>query len=202
MEEKIEKTQVEDIERGIYDIIEKEDHKFTTNQGLNEEVVREISNEKQEPQWMLEHRLKSLEVYNSKPIPTWGADLSELDVQGIIHYVKPNANLEENWEDVPDYIKNTFDRLGIPEAEKKSLAGVGAQYDSEVVYHKVNEELTKLGVIYTDIETALKDHEDIVKKYFMKLITMHDHKFSALHGAVWSGGSFVYVPKGDRKSVV
>ncbi len=196
MEEKIEKTQVEDIERGIYDIIEKEDHKFTTNQGLNEEVVREISNEKQEPQWMLEHRLKSLEVYNSKPIPTWGADLSELDVQGIIHYVKPNANLEENWEDVPDYIKNTFDRLGIPEAEKKSLAGVGAQYDSEVVYHKVNEELTKLGVIYTDIETALKDHEDIVKKYFMKLITMHDHKFSALHGAVWSGGSFVYVPKG------
>lgn len=105
MEERIEKTQVEDIERGIYDIIEKEDHKFTTNQGLNEEVVREISNEKQEPQWMLEHRLKALEVYNSKPIPTWGADLSELDVQGIIHYVKPNANLEENWEDVPDYMK-------------------------------------------------------------------------------------------------
>ena len=152
------KTKVEDIERGIYDIIEKEDHKFTTNQGLTEEVVRAISKEKNEPQWMLELRLKSLEVYNAKPMPTWGADLKELDVQSIIHYVKPNANLEENWDDVPDYIKNTFDRLGIPEAEKKSLAGVGAQYDSEVVYHNVNKQLIEMGVIYTDIETALKEH--------------------------------------------
>jgi Fe-S cluster assembly protein SufB len=190
------KTKVEDIERGIYDIIEKEDHKFTTNQGLTEDVVRAISKEKNEPQWMLDLRLKSLEVYNAKPMPTWGADLKELDVQSIIHYVKPNANLEENWEDVPDYIKNTFDRLGIPEAEKKSLAGVGAQYDSEVVYHNVNKQLIEMGVIYTDIETALKEHEEIVKEYFMKLITINDHKFSALHGAVWSGGSFVYVPKG------
>ena len=190
------KTNVEDIERGIYDIIEKEDHKFTTNQGLTEDVVRAISKEKNEPQWMLELRLKSLEVYNAKPMPTWGADLKELDVQSIIHYVKPNANLEENWDDVPDYIKNTFDRLGIPEAEKKSLAGVGAQYDSEVVYHNVNKQLIEMGVIYTDIETALKEHEEIVKEYFMKLITINDHKFSALHGAVWSGGSFVYVPKG------
>ena len=190
------KTKVEDIERGIYDIIEKEDHKFTTNQGLTEDVVRAISKEKNEPQWMLELRLKSLEVYNAKPMPTWGADLKELDVQSIIHYVKPNANLEENWDDVPDYIKNTFDRLGIPEAEKKSLAGVGAQYDSEVVYHNVNKQLIEMGVIYTDIETALKEHEEIVKEYFMKLITINDHKFSALHGAVWSGGSFVYVPKG------
>jgi Fe-S cluster assembly protein SufB len=190
------KTRVEDIDRGIYDIIEKEDHKFTTKKGLSEDIIREISKEKNEPEWMLEHRLKSLQVYNEKPMPTWGADLSELDVDGIIHYVKPNANLEENWDDVPDYIKSTFDRLGIPEAEKKSLAGVGAQYDSEVVYHNVNKQLIEMGVIYTDIETALREHEDLVKQYFMKLITMHDHKFSALHGAVWSGGSFVYVPAG------
>ena len=132
-------------------------------------------------------------------MPKWGADLSDLDVDDIIHYLRPDSKImSDSWDDVPDYIKNTFDRLGIPEAEKLSLAGVGAQYDSEVVYHSIHEELVKQGVIYTDIETALREHEDIVKEYFMKLITMNDHKFAALHGAVWSGGSFVYVPKGVK----
>ncbi len=196
------KTYVSDIERGIYDIKDEMKHKYTTGKGLTEEIVRSISEKKKEPQWMLEHRLKSLEVYNSKPIPKWGADLSELDMDDIVLYLQPDAaNMSETWDDVPDYIKSTFDRLGIPEAERTSLAGVGAQYDSEVVYHSVNDELTKQGVIYTDIETALREHEEIVKEYFMKLIPMNDHKFAALHGAVWSGGSFVYVPKGVKVSM-
>lgn len=190
------RTHVEDVDRGIYDVIDRENHSYKSKKGLTKEIVVEMSKEKNEPQWMLDLRLKSLRIYNEKPMPTWGADLSELDIDGIIHYVKPNTELNESWEEVPSDMKNTFDRLGIQEAEKTSLAGVGAQYDSEVVYHKVNKELEKLGVIYTDIETAVKEHEDIVKKYFMKLITPNDHKFSALHGAVWSGGSFVYVPKG------
>lgn len=190
------KTQIPDVDRGVYDIINTEDHRYKVDKGLTEDIIRDISREKAEPNWMLEHRLKSLEIYNSKPIPTWGADLSELDVDNIVHYVRPNTGLQDNWADVPDDIKATFDRLGIPEAEKSSLAGVGAQYDSEVVYHSIKEELTKQGVIYTDMETAVKEYEELVKKYFMKLITSRDHKFAALHGAVWSGGSFVYVPEG------
>ena len=193
------KTYVADIERGVYDIKDEMKHKFTTQKGLTEEIVRTISEEKKEPKWMLEHRLKSLEVFYSKPMPTWGADLSDLNMDDIIHYLRPDSKImSDSWDDIPDYIKSTFDRLGIPEAEKQSLAGVGAQYDSEVVYHNIHEELTKQGVIYTDIETALREHEDIVKEYFMKLITMNDHKFAALHGAVWSGGSFVYIPKGVK----
>jgi len=190
------KTFVADVERGIYDVINKEDHRFVVDKGLTNDIIREISNEKNEPAWMLEYRLKSLEIYKSKPIPTWGADLSELDVENIIHYIRPNTDMKSNWDDVPSDIKETFDRLGIPEAERKSLAGVGAQYDSEVVYHSMSEDLKAQGVIYTDIETALKEHEDVIKRYFMTLITNRDHKFSALHGAVWSGGSFVYVPEG------
>ena len=193
------KTYVADIERGVYDIKDEMKHKFTTEKGLTEEIVRTISEEKKEPKWMLEHRLKSLEVFYSKPMPEWGADLSDLNMDEIIHYLRPDSKImSDSWDDIPDYIKSTFDRLGIPEAEKQSLAGVGAQYDSEVVYHNIHEELTKQGVIYTDIETALREHEDIVKEYFMKLITMNDHKFAALHGAVWSGGSFVYIPKGVK----
>ena len=193
------KTYVADIERGVYDIKDEMHHKFTTGKGLTEEIVRKISEKKNEPQWMLEYRLKALEVFNSKPVPTWGPDLSDLDINDIVHYLEPDAKImSDNWDDVPDYIKSTFDRLGIPEAERQSLAGVGAQYDSEVVYHSVHKELTDQGVIYTDIETAIREHEDLVKQYFMKVITMHDHKFSALHGAVWSGGSFVYVPKGVK----
>jgi len=199
MEDSRKKTYVADIERGVYDIKDEMQHKFTTGKGLTEEIVRKISEKKNEPQWMLEYRLKALEVFNSKPVPTWGPDLSDLDINDIVHYLEPDAKImSDNWDDVPDYIKSTFDRLGIPEAERQSLAGVGAQYDSEVVYHSVHKELTEQGVIYTDIETAIKEHEDLVKQYFMKVITMHDHKFSALHGAVWSGGSFVYVPKGVK----
>ena len=199
MEDSRKKTYVADIERGVYDIKDEMHHKFTTGKGLTEEIVRKISEKKNEPQWMLEYRLKALEVFNSKPVPTWGPDLSDLDINDIVHYLEPDAKImSDNWDDVPDYIKSTFDRLGIPEAERQSLAGVGAQYDSEVVYHSVHKELTEQGVIYTDIETAIREHEDLVKQYFMKVITMHDHKFSALHGAVWSGGSFVYVPKGVK----
>jgi len=199
MEDSRKKTYVADIERGVYDIKDEMHHKFTTGKGLTEEIVRKISEKKNEPQWMLEYRLKALEVFNSKPVPTWGPDLSDLDINDIVHYLEPDAKImSDNWDDVPDYIKSTFDRLGIPEAERQSLAGVGAQYDSEVVYHSVHKELTDQGVIYTDIETAIREHEDLVKQYFMKVITMHDHKFSALHGAVWSGGSFVYVPKGVK----
>ena len=199
MEDSRKKTYVADIERGVYDIKDEMHHKFTTGKGLTEEIVRKISKKKNEPQWMLEYRLKALEVFNSKPVPTWGPDLSDLDINDIVHYLEPDAKImSDNWDDVPDYIKSTFDRLGIPEAERQSLAGVGAQYDSEVVYHSVHKELTEQGVIYTDIETAIREHEDLVKQYFMKVITMHDHKFSALHGAVWSGGSFVYVPKGIK----
>ena len=199
MEDSRKKTYVADIERGVYDIKDEMQHKFTTGKGLTEEIVRKISEKKNEPQWMLEYRLKALEVFNSKPVPTWGPDLSDLDINDIVHYLEPDAKImSDNWDDVPDYIKSTFDRLGIPEAERQSLAGVGAQYDSEVVYHSVHKELTDQGVIYTDIETAIREHEDLVKQYFMKVITMHDHKFSALHGAVWSGGSFVYVPKGVK----
>ena len=199
MEDSRKKTYIADIERGVYDIKDEMHHKFTTGKGLTEEIVRKISEKKNEPQWMLEYRLKALEVFNSKPVPTWGPDLSDLDINDIVHYLEPDAKvMSDNWDDVPDYIKSTFDRLGIPEAERQSLAGVGAQYDSEVVYHSVHKELTDQGVIYTDIETAIREHEDLVKQYFMKVITMHDHKFSALHGAVWSGGSFVYVPKGVK----
>ena len=199
MEDSRKKTYIADIERGVYDIKDEMHHKFTTGKGLTEEIVRKISEKKNEPQWMLEYRLNALEVFNSKPVPTWGPDLSDLDINDIVHYLEPDAKvMSDNWDDVPDYIKSTFDRLGIPEAEKQSLAGVGAQYDSEVVYHSVHKELTDQGVIYTDIETAIREHEDLVKEHFMKVITMHDHKFAALHGAVWSGGSFVYVPKGVK----
>ncbi len=190
------KTYVADVERGIYDIVNEERHKFVSDKGLTPEIIKQISREKTEPEWMLAYRLTSLENYFKKPVPTWGADLSDLDVENIIHYVKPDTEMKTSWEDVQEDIKNTFERLGIPEAERKSLAGVGAQYDSEVVYHSVKKELTDLGVIYTDMDQAVKKYPHLVKPYFMKLITNNDHKFSALHGAVWSGGSFVYVPEG------
>lgn len=194
--EPIKKTYVEDMDRGIYDIKNKFEYSYIANAGLTEDIIREISGKKNEPQWMLEFRLKSLEIYNRLDIPNWVPDISGLDIDNIVTYVKPKSDMKGNWSDVPDDIKQTFDRLGIPEAEKTSLAGVGAQYDSEVVYHSIQEDLVKQGVIYTDIETALREHEDVVKQYFMKLVPPTDHKFAALHGAVWSGGSFVYVPKG------
>ena len=191
------KTQVEDINRNIYDIKNKDDYEIKI-QGLNREIVEEISRLKNEPDWMLEIRLKALKMYEELALPTWGPDLSELNMDDIATYVKPKSKLNSSWEDVPEDIKNTFDKLGIPEAEKKSLAGVGAQYDSEVVYHSMKEDLIKQGVIYTDMESAVRDYPEIVKKHFMKCVPISDHKFVALHAAVWSGGSFVYVPKGVK----
>lgn len=196
MEQDRKKTQIDDIERGIYDIKNADEAAYKTKAGLTEEIIRDISREKNEPEWMTEFRLKSLEIFNSKPIPTWGANLDELDMENIVTYVRPKTDMKASWDDVPENIKDTFDRLGIPKAERESLAGVGAQYDSEVVYHSIQESLLKQGVVYTDMETAVKEYEDIVKDYFMKLVTPNDHKFAALHGAVWSGGSFVYVPEG------
>ncbi|MDF2952705.1 MAG: sufB [Anaerocolumna sp.] len=149
---------------------------------------------------MREFRLKSLEIYDKTELPTWGPSLSELDMDNIVTYVRPDTEMKGNWSEVPEEIKDTFDKLGIPKAERESLAGVGAQYDSEVVYHSIREELVKLGVVYTDMESALHDYEDIIKEYFMKLVPPSDHKFVALHGAVWSGGSFVYVPEGVEVS--
>ncbi|HHX67210.1 MAG: Fe-S cluster assembly protein SufB [Miniphocaeibacter sp.] len=192
----IEKTQVENIDREIYDIKNEFTYDYKTDAGLTPEIIREISAQKNEPKWMLDFRLKSLEIYNRLDIPTWGADISELDMDNIVTYVKPKSGLNYSWDDVPEDIKNTFDSLGIVEADQKSLAGVGAQYDSEVVYHSIQENLIKQGVIYTDFETAVREHEDIIREYFMKLVPPTDHKFAALHGAVWSGGSFVYVPEG------
>ena len=189
------KSQVEDINRNIYDIVDKDDYDFKMQKGITKEIVEEISKQKNDPEWMREFRLKALEVYDKLELPTWGPNLSELNMDEIATYVRPKTKLNTSWDDVPDDIKNTFDRLGIPEAEKKSLAGVGAQYDSEVVYHSMKEDLIKQGVIYTDMETAIRQYPDLVKKYFMKCVPVNDHKFVALHGAVWSGGSFVYVPK-------
>ena len=190
------KTQIKDINRNIYDFKKKDEYNIKKKKGLNREIVEEISELKHDPDWMREIRLEALEVYNKLEMPTWGPDLSELNIDDISTYVKPKTKLNSNWKDVPEDIKDTFDRLGIPEAEKESLAGVGAQYDSEVVYHSLQEDLLKQGVIYTDFETAVKDYEDLVKEYFMKCVPASDHKFVALHYAVWSGGSFVYVPKG------
>ena len=193
------KTYIADIERGVYDIKDEEHYRYKVEKGLTPEIIKKISERKNEPEWMRKFRLKALEVYNSKPMTDWGPDLSDLDMNDIVHYLEPDsAPMNENWDDVPSYIRDTFDRLGIPEAEKQSLAGVGAQYDSEVVYHSVHKELEEQGVIYTDIETAIVKYGDMLKEYFMTLITVDDHKFAALHGAVWSGGSFIYVPKGVK----
>lgn len=190
------KTHLEDINRTIYDIKDRDNSSYKSDKGLTPDIIKEISSQKNEPKWMLDFRLKSLEIYNSKPMPTWGVDLKDLDMDEITTYIRPNTEQSHSWEDVPKEIKDTFERLGLPQAERESLAGVGAQYDSEVVYHNIRQEMVDQGVIYMDMDKALVEHEDIVKEYFMKLITPDDHKFAALHGAVWSGGSFVYVPEG------
>ena len=192
------KTKLEEINRNIYDIKNKDEYDFKIQKGLTKEIVEEISIQKNDPDWMREIRLKALEVYESLELPAWGPDLSELNMSDIATYVRPKSKLNSSWDDVPEDIKNTFDKLGIPEAEKTSLAGVGAQYDSEVVYHSMKKELLEQGVIYTDMETAVRDYPEIVKNHFMKCVPMYDHKFVALHAAVWSGGSFVYVPKGVK----
>ena len=199
-----EKTQVADINQSLYDFRydENDSDFYKVRKGLDEEVVLRISEEKNDPEWVRELRLKSLKIFNQMKEPDWGPDIHDLDVQDIVHYVKPKTEMAAKWEDVPQDIKDTFEKLGIPEAERKSLAGVGAQYDSEVVYHNVKDEVAKQGVIYTDMESAVHgEWGDMVKEYFMKVIPPNDHKFAALHGAVWSGGSFVYVPKGVKVSV-
>ena len=197
-----EKSQVADIDRSIYDIRDEENDAYRMQSGLTPEIIEKLSKEKNDPVWMQQFRLQSLQIYNETPVPNWGPSLEGLDIDNIATYVRPNTKMQNNWENVPKDIKDTFDRLGIPQAERKSLAGVGAQYDSELVYHNVRAEVAAEGVVYMDIESAMKgEYADMVKKYFMKLVTTRDHKFAALHGAVWSGGSFVYVPKGVQLSI-
>ena len=193
--------QIKEINQNIYNFKKADNYEFKMQKGLNKEIVEEISKMKNEPDWMLKLRLNALETYYRLELPTWGPDLSELNMDEIATYVKPKSKLNSNWEDVPEDIKDTFDKLGIPEAEKTSLAGVGAQYDSEVVYHSMKEDLLKQGVIYTDMETAVREYPDLVKEHFMKCVPVSDHKFVALHAAVWSGGSFVYVPKGVKLDI-
>jgi Fe-S cluster assembly protein SufB len=171
---------------------------FKSRRGLNQEVVEEISAMKVEPPWMLEFRLKALEHYMQRPMPNWGPELSTLDLDNIFYYVKPTDSEGRTWDDVPDTIKETFDRLGIPEAEQKFLAGVGAQYESEMVYHSIQEHLEKQGVIFLSIEDGLRQHPELFREYFGTVIPIEDNKFAALNSAVWSGGSFVYVPKGVK----
>ena len=190
---------VEDIDRSLYDFRyeEKEGEFYKIKEGLTEDIVLEISEKKNDPKWMRDFRLKSLEIYHKAEMPNWGPDISGLNVDNIVTYVKPNTEMSQTWEEVPEDIKNTFEKLGIPEAERKSLAGVGAQFDSELVYHNLQEEVARQGVIYTDIESALHGpYGKMIEEHFMRLVPPTDHKFAALHGAVWSGGSFVYVPKG------
>ncbi len=167
-----------------------------SKKGLSKDTVIEISKMKNEPQWMLDFRLRSYEIFMNKPMPTWGGDLSTIDFQNIYYYAKASEKVAKNWDDVPDNVKKTFDKLGIPEAEKKFLAGVGAQYESEVVYHSLREDLAKQGVLFLDTDQALIDHPEMFKKYFGKIIPPEDNKFAALNSAVWSGGSFIYVPPG------
>ena len=198
-----EKTYVEDVDRSLYDFRNVDEDVYKVAEGLTPEIVRQISKEKNDPEWMLELRLKSLEIYNNMEMKEWGPPIDGLHMDNIVTYIKPKDNkMSADWDEVPEEIKDTFERLGIPQAERESLAGVGAQYDSELVYHNVREDVAKQGVIYTDLESAMHgEYGDMIKEHFMKLITPQDHKFAALHGAVWSGGSFVYVPPGVKVEI-
>ena len=192
------KTHIEDVKRAFYDFRFEENDAYRVRSGLTPEIIKEISAEKKDPDWMRDFRLNSLEIFERTPMPDWGPSIEGLDMDNIVTYVRPNAErMNTRWEDVPDDIKDTFERLGIPQAERTSLAGVGAQYDSELVYHNVRKEVAAMGVVYTDIESALHgEYADMIRERFMHLVPPTDHKFAALHGAVWSGGSFVYVPPG------
>lgn len=193
------KTQVADINRSLYDFVKPEEGYERYANGLTPDIVRAISEKKDEPEWMLKKRLEALELFQDMKMPAnWGPSIARLDMDHISTYVNPKTKQTRNWDDVPKDIKDTFERLGIPQAERDSLAGVGAQYDSEIVYHNMRDEVAKYGVVYTTIEDAIHDPkwEPVVKKYFGTLIPPTDHKFAALHYAVWSGGSFVYVPAG------
>ena len=192
-----EKTYVDDIDRSVYDIKDKENDAYKVKAGLAPEIVEKISKEKNDPAWMQQFRLQSLQIYNSLQVPNWGPDIEDLDMDNIVTYVRPKSKMSAKWSEVPKDIKDTFERLGIPQAEQKSLAGVGAQYDSELVYHNVRAEVAAQGVVYTDLESAMHgEYAEMIRTHFMHLVKPQEHKFAALHGAVWSGGSFVYVPKG------
>jgi Fe-S cluster assembly protein SufB len=182
-----------DYKYGFHD---PEEYFFKSGRGLNPEVVAMISEHKNEPEWMRERRLKALEYFRARPLPQWGGNLNEIDFENMYYYIRPTEKQATSWEDLPADIKNTWDRLGIPEAEKKYLAGVGAQYESEVVYHKLKQELEDQGVLFLDMDSGLREHEELVKQYFGTIIPANDNKFAALNSAVWSGGSFIYVPPG------
>jgi Fe-S cluster assembly protein SufB len=179
-----------------YGFKDPETYVFKSRKGLDREVVEQISALKDEPAWMLDFRLKALNHFQKRPMPNWGGDLTKLDLDDLYYYVKPVDAESRSWDDVPETIKNTFEKLGIPEAEQKFLAGVGAQYESEMVYHKIQENLEKKGVIFLSIEEGLKQHPELFREYFGTVIPIEDNKFAALNGAVWSGGSFIYIPKG------
>src|SRR3989344_4587913 len=191
-------TQTFDNDYSKYGFHDKEDYIFKSGKGLTKELIEEISKMKNEPEWMLKFRLKSFEEYKKRPMPQWGANLNQIDFENIHYYVKPSNQSESNWEDVPEYIKNTFNKLGIPEAEQKFLGGVGAQYESELVYHKIRKDLEEKGVIFLGMDDGLKQYPEIVKKYFGTVIPYNDNKLAALNSAVWSGGSFVYIPAGVK----
>jgi len=188
-----------ELDRSMYDSFNPDHSKYKSAPGLNEDLVREISRQKNEPEWMLEKRLRAFALYQETPLPSWGPDLSGLDLDQIIYYVRPGTEEKKSWADVPADIKKTFDRLGIPEAEKKVLAGVGAQYDSDIVYHSLQKSLRDKGVIFENMDVAVQQYPELVKKYFMtQCVPINDHKFVMLHAAVWSGGTFIYVPKGVK----
>jgi Fe-S cluster assembly protein SufB len=199
MQERIEKEFLSTIGANLeYDFRDPETYSFKSRKGLDEEVVRQISAFKEEPEWMLEFRLKAYRHFIQRPMPNWGPDLSGLNLDEIYFYVRPEEIDQRSWDDVPETIKNTFDKLGIPEAEQRYLAGVGAQYDSEMVYHNINEHLEKQGVVFVSIENGLKQYPELFREYFSTVVPIQDNKFAALNSAVWSGGSFVYVPKGVK----
>lgn len=189
-----------EIDEYKYGFHDKDVSIFRTERGLTRRVVEEISKMKEEPQWMLDYRLKALQHFYDRPMPQWGGDLTGLDFDEIVYYVKPSERQGTTWDEVPAEIKQTFDKLGIPEAEQKYLAGVSAQYESEVVYHSLKEDLKELGIVFKDTDTALKEDEELFKQYFGTVIPYSDNKFAALNSAVWSGGSFIYVPKGVQTS--
>lgn len=200
--EKTEKDKIEEISSSPYDFRYEEKGFYRNSTGLTKQIVEQLSKDKNDPEWMRQFRLKSLEIYENLKMPEWGPDISGLNINEIATYVRPNTKMQGKWEDVPEDIKDTFEKLGIPEAERTSLAGVGAQYDSELVYHNLQEEVAKQGVVYTDFESSLTGpYADMVREHFMQLVKPDDHKFAALHGAVWSGGSFVYVPKGVKVNI-
>jgi Fe-S cluster assembly protein SufB len=184
-----------DIGEYQYGFRDEEDYVYKSKRGLNRQVVEDISSMKGEPEWMRDFRLKALDHYERRPLPNWGGNLSEIDFDNIYYYIRPAEKQGKTWDEVPEYIKNTFEKLGIPEAERKFLAGVGAQYESEVIYHSLREDLEKQGVIFLDMDSGVREHPDLVKQYFGTIIPANDNKFAALNSSVWSGGSFIYVPE-------